>query len=190
MFLFRHGETLWSLSGKHTGWTDLELTERGELEAGCLGERLKGSVFDLVLSSPLKRAKKTCVLAGYEEQMKIDPALLEWNYGAYEGLTSKEILEKEPGWNIFTHNPPQGETSEEIQARADHVIETIKGLESVALFSSGHFLRAFTTRWLGLPIAYGSHLVLSTSSQSILGFEREVPAILLWNDTSHLNRLE
>ena len=190
VYIFRHGETEWSLSGQHTGWTDIELTLKGELEAKYLGDSLKDVKFDHVFSSPLKRAKNSCALAGFSKQMKLDPALLEWNYGDYEGLTSIEIWKKNPGWTIFSSNPPRGETSQEITARIDLFIENLKSLSgNIAIFSSGHISRALAARWLDLPVSFGSYLSLSTSSKSIVGFDRSLPVILLWNDTSHLNRL-
>ncbi len=185
VYLFRHGETEWSRASRHTGLTDLELTEEGKREAKCLNQGLK---FDYVLSSPLKRAKESCILAGYEKEMVLEPALLEWNYGDYEGLTSSQIWEKDPGWTVFTKDPPHGETATEIQKRADGLIRRLKG-NKIALFSSAHFLRSFTARWLKLPVSEGKHFSLSTASKSILGFEHDQPSIFLWNDISHLSKL-
>ncbi len=189
VYIFRHGETEWTVSGRHTGWTDIELSPNGEQEARCLGKSLKGMKFDHVFSSPLKRAKESCILAGFGKEMQLDPALLEWNYGGYEGLTTTEIHKNAPGWTIFTGDPPKGETSSEIAKRADLLIENLKSLGGdIAIFSSGHISRAIAARWLGLPVFFGTYLFLSTASKSIIGFEHEVPVILLWNDTSHLNR--
>lgn len=189
VYIFRHGETEWTVSGRHTGWTDIKLTPNGEQEAICLGKSLKGMKFDHVFSSPLKRAKESCILAGFGKEMQIDSALLEWDYGAYEGLTTVEIHKNAPGWTIFSGDPPNGETSSEIEKRADLFIENLKKLGGdIAIFSSGHISRAIAARWLGLPVSFGTYLFLSTASKSIVGFDREVPVILLWNDTSHLNR--
>ncbi len=191
VYIFRHGETSWSISGQHTGWTDLELNSNGINEAKFLGRALKGVKFDHVFSSPLKRAKETCVLAGFEKNMQLNPALLEWNYGDYEGLTSAEIWKIDPNWTIFTKDPPKGETSKEIEERVDLFIEKLRDLKGdIAIFSSGHISRAFAARWLNLPVSFGACLYLSTGSKSILGYEHKSPVILLWNDTSHLNRLE
>jgi len=185
IYLFRHGETEWSVAGRHTGLTDLPLTEKGIAEAKCLR---MGMQFDKVMTSPLKRAKETCILAGYEKEMIVEPALVEWNYGDYEGKTSKEIWEGNPGWTIFNQDPPNGEKAEEVGKRADLVIS--KCSQGVtAIFSSGHFLRVLAARWLGLAAADGRYLVLSTASRSLLGSEHKSPAILLWNDTSHLDKL-
>jgi broad specificity phosphatase PhoE len=189
--IFRHGETQWTKSGKHTGWTDIELSPNGVEEALCLKESLKNIRFDHVFASPLKRVKETCVLAGYGNQMQVDPTLLEWNYGAYEGLTTEEIWKKDPDWSIFTKDPPNGETSKEVAIRVDLLLESLGALGGeIALFSSGHISRAIVARWLGLGVSYGSLFYLSTASKSILGFERKNRVILLWNDTSHLNRPE
>jgi broad specificity phosphatase PhoE len=191
VYIFRHGATSWTKTCQHTGLTDLELSLKGDSEAKSLGESLKGVKFDHVFSSPLKRAQKTCVLAGFEKEMKLDPDLVEWNYGDYEGLTTEEIRDKVPGWTIFSGDPPNGETSLEIQKRADRFIAKIKSLSGdIAVFSSGHISRVIAARWLNLPVFFGSYLSLSTCSKSVLGFEREYPVILQWNGTSHLNRLE
>ena len=191
VYIFRHGATQWSITGQHTGSTDLELTLNGINEAKSLGESLKGMKFDHVFSSPLISAQTTCVLAGYEKGMEIDSALLEWDYGDYEGVTSEEIWKTRPGWTIFSGDPPNGETSVQIAKRADFFIEKLKLLSgNIAIFSSGHISRAITARWLNLPVSFGSYLYLSTSSKSILGLDRDLPVILLWNDTSHLNKLE
>jgi broad specificity phosphatase PhoE len=187
VYLFRHGETLWSKTGQHTGLTDLDLTPEGELEAKKLGESVKNISFDYVFASPLKRVLKTCDLVGLKENAVIEPKLLEWDYGDYEGLTSKEIWNQDPGWTIFKKDPPDGETSFDVQARADYIIHKISSLDgNIAIFSSGHFSRVIAARFLGLDISFGASLILSTASKSILGYEHNVPAIFLWNDTSHL----
>lgn len=189
--IFRHGETQWTKSQKHTGWTDIELSPQGREEAKSLGKSLINTSFDHVFASPLKRVKETCELAGYGKQMRIDSSLLEWNYGSYEGLTTEEIRKSDPDWTIFTKDPPNGETKREVTIRIDMLLESLRGLKGeIALFSSGHISRVIAARWLELDASFGSLFYLSTASRSMLGFEREKPVILLWNDTSHLNRLE
>jgi len=189
--IIRHGETDWSLNGRHTGSTDLELTQNGRNEAVLLGRSLKETKFDHVFSSPLKRAVTTCELAGFGAQSKLDPALSEWNYGDYEGLTSIEIYKTVPDWSIFSKDPPHGETSKKISLRADDLLDKLKGLGgNVLLFSSGHISRVITARWLGLPYSFGAYFSIATTSKSILGYEKERPVIFLWNDTSHLKKLE
>lgn len=181
IYLIRHGETEWSREGKHTGLTDISLTEKGEKEALTLGKRLKGIHFDHIFSSPLKRVKETCTICGFNPQ--IDKALLEWNYGAYEGVTSEEIYKTYPDWNIFTHGAPGGESTDDIVKRVDHFLKKIESLDgNIALFSSGHISRALTIRWLELPIQEGKRFSLSTGSLSILGYEHKNRALKLWND--------
>lgn len=187
VYILRHGQTAWTVTGQHTGLTDIDLTENGIREAELLGKSLKKIRFDHVLCSPLMRAKRTCAIVGYEKVAQYDPDLLEWNYGDYEGMTSKEIRKNCPHWTIFTKDPPHGEKSSEVGTRADRIINKIINLEgTVALFSSGHISRVIGARWIALPVSAGQHLLLSTGSKSILGFERENPVIELWNDTSHL----
>ncbi|MBM3193126.1 MAG: histidine phosphatase family protein [Chlamydiae bacterium] len=189
--IFRHGETQWTKSGRHTGWTDIELSPNGIKEAYSLRKSLKNCSFDHVFASPLKRVKETCEIAGLGKQMRVDPSLLEWNYGSYEGLTTDEIRKSDPNWTIFTKDPPMGETKKEVAIRLDMFLEVLKTLKGeIALFSSGHISRAIAARWLGLDVSFGSLFYLSTASRSILGFERENPVILLWNDTSHLSKPE
>ncbi len=189
--IVRHGETEWSLNGRHTGSTDLELTENGRNEAGLLGRSLRKTKFDHVFSSPLKRAMTTCELSGFGMQMKLEPSLVEWDYGDYEGLTSLEICKTVPNWSIFSKDPPNGETSKQICNRVDALLEKLKALGGdILLFSSGHISRAIAARWLGLPVSFGSYLALSTTSKSILFYEKEKPVIFLWNDTSHLKKPE
>ena len=186
IYLCRHGETQWSKSGQHTGLTDLELTDNGRKQASSLGKKIHGILFSKVLISPLKRAKETARLAHLHGE--IDPDLLEWNYGEYEGLTTKEIHQKDPTWNIFTHGGPGGESINEIKVRALRLIKKVKAMEgNVCLVSSGHISRAIGALWLGEDVSFGRYLVLSTASISKLGFEHENPAILGWNDTSHLD---
>jgi broad specificity phosphatase PhoE len=191
VYIARHGETAWSLSGQHTGLTDIPLTERGEKMAIALGDRLKGMSFTTVLTSPLKRAYRTCELAGFAGQAKIDPDLVEWNYGQYEGLTSKQIHAERAGWNLFHDGCPGGETPEAITVRADRVVARLRNLpDSILLFTSGHITRVLAARWLGLAVeVMASRLLLGTASLSALSYEHTLaePAIRLWNDTRHLN---
>jgi broad specificity phosphatase PhoE len=189
IILARHGETEWSLNGRHTGLTDIELTENGILQGKRLGERLGGKKFSKVYSSPLKRAHKTCELAGYGEGVEITDLLLEWDYGEFEGIKTVEIRKTYPEWNVFKGPVPGGESIEQVSARADALIEKIRSLGSeadVLLFSSGHFSRVFGARWVGFPAEYGRCLTMSTASYSLLSYEHEYPVIKTWNDTSHL----
>ncbi|MCB1148641.1 MAG: histidine phosphatase family protein [Chlamydiia bacterium] len=187
VFLCRHGETAWSLSGRHTSFTDIPLTEKGIEEALQLKKRLAKVEFTHVFVSPLQRAMETCRLAGLLEKAKVEPDLVEWNYGVYEGLTTPQIQESVPEWNIFTHGAPEGESIEDVQRRADRTIERFLECEgSVACFSSGHFSRVLGARWAGLSVAAGKVLKLSTASLSILGFEHDYRVIELWNDTDFL----
>lgn len=191
VYLARHGETAWSLSGQHTGRTDLPLTERGEQNARSLGERLKGVTFAKVLTSPLQRASRTCQLAGFGAVAEADRDLPEWDYGQYEGKRTAEILAERPGWQLFRDGCPGGETPAEIGARADRVVSRIRAVQgNVVIFSSGHILRVLAARWLGLAPAGGKYFLLSTASVSILGYEHDQtePVIRLWNDTSHLGK--
>ncbi|MCH9613834.1 MAG: Acid phosphatase [Chlamydiia bacterium] len=185
LYLMRHGETEWSLNGNHTGLTDLPLTENGEKQAKALSKRVVP--FDHVFASPLKRAFKTCEICGCGATAQVTDALLEWNYGDYEGLKTAEIREKKPDWDIFTDGAPNGESPEDVMRRANGFIEKLLKLDGdIALFSSGHFLRAFTTCWIKAPITLGKNLELSTASFSMLSFYREDPVIKVWNDTSHI----
>lgn len=187
IYLARHGETAWSLSGQHTGLTDLPLTPRGEANARRLGERLRGLDFAKVFTSPLQRAAKTCELAGFGAAAQTDRDLVEWNYGEYEGKRTAEILASHPGWDLFRNGCPGGESSDQIAARADRVVQRVRAIAGdVLIFSSGHFLRVFTARWLGLDADAGRCFLLDTASLSILSYEHELtcPAVLLWNETS------
>ena len=189
VYLARHGETAWSLSGQHTGRTDLPLTGRGEDQARALGERLHGLVFAKILTSPSQRAVRTCALAGFGATAEIDPDLAEWDYGAYEGRRTAEILTERPDWRLFRDGAPGGETPEQIAARADRVIARIRAVHGNALVvSSAHISRVFAARWLGLPPSGGRYFVLSTASLSLLGYEHDMtePVIRLWNDQSHV----
>jgi broad specificity phosphatase PhoE len=189
VYLARHGETAWSISGQHTGLTDLPLTERGERNARRLGERLRGLNFTAVLASPLKRAARTCELAGFGKAARVEPALLEWDYGDYEGRRSEEIHAERPDWQLFRDGCPRGENPAQVGARADHVLKQIRPLQGdILLFSSGHFLRVLAARWLALEPAAGRFFLLSTASLSALSYEhkRTQPAIRLWDDDRHV----
>lgn len=187
IYLIRHGETSWTLSGQHTGKTDLPLTPKGEQDALLLGKRLKGHTFEKILTSPLKRAEDTCELAGLAKHVYRDPDLVEWNYGDYEGLTTQEIHKRSPNWTIFERGAPNGESLSDVSARANKILAKIHSIHGdIALFSHGHFLRILAARWLNLPAQEGKHLLLSACSLSILSYERQTPVLALWNDTSHL----
>jgi broad specificity phosphatase PhoE len=189
VYLARHGETAWSLSGQHTGRTDLPLTDRGERNARALGERLRGLTFSKVFTSPLLRATRTCELAGFGRAAEIDPDLVEWDYGQYEGRRTVDIHAERPDWQLFRDGCPGGESPDQIGARADRVIVRLRGVEgNVLVFSSGHFLRVLGARWLNLEAAAGRYLLLSTASLSALGYEHNQaePAIRLWNETRHV----
>ncbi len=189
IYLARHGETAWSLSGQHTGRTDLPLTERGERNARALGERLRGLAFVKVFTSPLQRAVRTCELAGFGAVAEIDPDLVEWDYGQYEGRRTAEIHAERPDWQLFRDGCPGGESPDQIGAQADRVVGRLRAIKGdVLVFSSGHFLRVFAARWLGLDASAGRYLLLSTASLSALGYEHNLtePAIRLWNETRHV----
>src|SRR5215510_13290715 len=189
LYLARHGETAWTLSGQHTGLTDVPLTERGEQDARRLGERLRGLSFARVLTSPLQRASRTCDLAGFGSAAEQDRDLLEWNYGRYEGRTSADIHKERPDWDLFRDGCPDGESPDEISVRADRVVDRVRAIDgNVLLFSSGHFLRVLAARWLGLPPGAGRCFFLGTASLSELAYEhtRARPVISLWNDTRHV----
>lgn len=188
-YLVRHGETAWSLSGQHTGRTDIPLTEQGELEAKTLRDRLRGVGFSRVLTSPLQRARRTCELAGFGELAEIEPDLTEWDYGDYEGLRPADIRKGRPDWNVFRDGCPRGESPAQVSERADRLIARFRTLEgNIALFSHGHFGRVLAARWIGLHVRQAQHFLLSTASLSILGYEHnraEQSAIILWNTTPH-----
>jgi broad specificity phosphatase PhoE len=189
IYLARHGETAWSLTGQHTGLTDLPLTERGEQNAKALGKRLLGLKFGKVFTSPLQRAARTCELAGFGPVAEVDRDLLEWNYGQYEGRRTAEIHAERPDWQLFRDGCPGGESPDQVAARADRVVTRVRALRAdVLVFSSGHFLRVLAGRWLGLEPAAGRYLLLSTASLSALGYEHNLgqPVIRLWNDTRHV----
>jgi len=190
IYLARHGETAWSLSGQHTGLTDVPLTERGERNARRLGERLAGLAFAKVFTSPLQRAARTCELAGFRSVAEVDPDLVEWNYGKYEGLRTVEIHAKHPDWQVFRDGCPDGESPDQVGARADHIVRRLRAINGdVLIFSSGHFLRVLAARWLGLEPAAGRFFMLNTASVSELGYENSLaqPVIRLWNDTRHVH---
>jgi len=193
VYLARHGETSWSISGQHTGFTDLPLTERGERNARRLAERLKGLSFRKVFTSPLQRAMRTCELAGFGAQAEIDRDLLEWNYGEYEGHRTEEIHAERPDWQLFRDGCPGGESPQQVGARADRVVKRTRGIQgNVLIFSSGHILRVLTARCLSLEPADGKYFLLSTASLSALGYEHNLsqPVIQLWNDTNHVSALD
>jgi broad specificity phosphatase PhoE len=182
VWLARHGETEWSRDGRHTSHTDLALTARGEAEARALARALGGVDFDLVLASPRVRAVDTAVLAGYPEP-ETDPDLTEWDYGEYEGLTTPAIRESAPGWELWTHPTPGGETADQVAARADRIIARVlaEAPERALLVSHGHFLRVLASRWVGRPPRFGRHLLLRTATLSILGWERDNRTLARWN---------
>jgi len=191
-YLARHGETAWTISGQHTGVTDLPLTARGEAEAVRLGQRLEGLTFAAVLTSPLQRAVRTCELASFGSVAEVEPDLFEWNYGAYEGRTSADIRAERPDWQLFRDGCPGGESPDQIGARADRVVGRVRAIEGkVLLFSSGHFLRVLAARWLGLDPGAGRYLVLGTASLSAVGYEhdRSEPVIHLWGEMPQERRI-
>jgi broad specificity phosphatase PhoE len=188
IYLARHGNTAWTHTGQHTGLTDLPLTPDGEGNARRLGERLKGTKFAQVFTSPLQRAVRTCELAGFGSVAESDRDLVEWNYGKYEGLTSAQILRERPDWDLFRDGCPGGESPAQIGERADRVVARLRGVHgNVLLFSSGHFLRVLTARWLGLGPNGAGYFLLSPASLSILSYEHNLsrPVIQLWNDDHH-----
>jgi broad specificity phosphatase PhoE len=186
VYLARHGETTWSITGQHTGVTDLSLTRRGERNARRLGKRLAGLSFGEVLTSPLQRARRTCELAGFGSVAELDHDLVEWNYGDYEGLRTAEIHAKRPGWDLFRDGCPHGESPQQIGGRADRVMSRLRSVDfNVLVFSSGHFLRVLAARWLGLESAAGRFFMLDVASLSALSYEHNLSnsVIRLWNDT-------
>jgi len=195
LWLIRHAETEWSRSGRHTSHTNLPLTDDGERMARELAPTLHGRTFSRVWSSPLQRARHTCEIVGLASIMEIDPDLMEWNYGDYEGLTSEAIARERPGWDLWRHGCPRGETLEEVRTRADRVLARVLGVFApsatpeggdIALFSHGHFLRAFVSAWLELPPSRGRSFGLHADSVSILGFEHGTRVIWSWDWTEHL----
>ncbi|WP_046865986.1 histidine phosphatase family protein [Microvirga massiliensis] len=182
VFAIRHGETAWSLSGQHTGTTDIPLTDTGRRVADRLRLVLAKKRFALVLVSPLRRARETCDLAGLGGTAAIDPDLVEWNYGAYEGLTPRQICETAPGWLIFRDGCPGGEAPAQVGARVDRIIARARAVQGdVALFAHGHVLRVLAARWIGLPAGGGQHFLLDTGTLSVLGYYHDIPAVRIWN---------
>ena len=191
LWLVRHGETEWTVTGQHTGRTDIPLTALGRRQGAALGRHLAGRAFALVLVSPLTRALETCRIAGYGDVAKRTDDLCEWDYGAYEGRTTPEIRTEVPGWTIWTGNPPGGETLDQVARRAGNVIAQASAAGGdVALFAHGHMLRVLAACWLGLPPDAGRLLALGTASLSVLGYERETRNITTWNQDWHLVRKE
>lgn len=187
VWLLRHGETAWTITGQHTGRTNVPLTPMGERQAGALGARLVGREFALVLTSPLCRARDTCRLAGLGDRAEVDPDLQEWDYGAFEGKTTAEIRAEQPGWTVWSHGGPGGESPADVAARADRVVERVLAAGGdVALFAHGHLLRVFGARWLGHPPHVGAGLHLDTASICVLGHHREDRVIRHWNEVCHL----
>lgn len=187
--LARHAETEWSITGQHTGRTDIALTEAGRDAAVALGERLAGYRFDRVISSPLERARATAHLAGYDDP-EIDENLLEWDYGDYEGVTTADIRTNRPGWELWTDGAPNGESPADVAVRADaavaNAVDICQSGRDAIVFGHGHMLTALAVRWIRLPIEHGKHFRISTGSIGILRWKREHRVLDLWNDRSHL----
>ena len=182
VFAIRHGETAWSLSGQHTSTTDIPLTDNGRRVALRMQPVLTRNAYDLVLCSPMQRARETCKLAGLGDNAIVDPDLSEWNYGKYEGLTSEQIHKARPDWQLFRDGCPDGEAPEQVAARVDRVIARLRGIGgNVALFAHGHVLRVLGVRWIGLPPRAGENFLLDTATLSVLGYYREAPAMHIWN---------
>ena len=182
IFLIRHGETEWSLSGQHTGITEVPLTDGGRRQAERMRPMLSRQTFALVLVSPLGRARETCDLVGFGAEAIIDPGLIEWNYGEYEGLMPQQIQAKRPGWLIFRDGCPGGETPRQVGARVDQVVARARAADGdVALFAHGHVLRVLAARWIGLPPRAGQHFLLNTGTLSVLTYYHEIPAVRVWN---------
>jgi broad specificity phosphatase PhoE len=182
VFAIRHGETAWSLSGQHTGTTDIPLTDNGRRLAERMRPVLAKEAFALVLVSPKQRARETCELAGLGDNAVIEPDLVEWDYGEYEGLTPKQIRKTAPHWLIFRDGCPGGEAPEQVGARVDRVIARTRAVDGdVALFAHGHVLRVLAGRWLGLPAGGGQHFLLDTGTLSVLSYYHDIPAVRIWN---------
>lgn len=189
VYLARHGNTAWTRSGQHTGLTDLQLTPDGERNAVRLGERLQGLTFAKVFTSPLQRAARTCELAGFKATAEVDPGLVEWNYGEYEGLTSEQIMQGNPNWDLFRDGCPGGESPQQIGERATRMVQRIRSVAGdVLLFSSGHLIRVLAACWLGVGPAGGRFFLLSPASLSALSYEHNLsrPAVRLWDDDRHV----
>jgi broad specificity phosphatase PhoE len=188
LFLVRHGDTEWTDTRRHTGRTDVPLNARGEGRARQLGEALRRETFGRVFTSPLVRARRTCDLAGFGERAEVEPALVEWDYGRYEGRTTADIQREQPGWNLFRDGAPGGETIEQVAARADVFVAKVRAADAdVLAFSSGHTIRVIAVRWLGLPPADARHFFTATASIGVLGYEhdRGEPVVLLWNSVAN-----
>ena len=182
IYLLRHGETEWSLNGRHTGVTDIPLTENGRMIARLLQPILGREKFAMVLTSPLQRARETCELAGLSTLANIDRDLLEWNYGEYEGLTTEQIQQTKPNWSLFRDGCPDGESPLQIAVRADRIVAKIRAVDgNVALFAHGHILRVLAARWISLSESYGEHFLLDTATLNVLGYYGEAPAFKIWN---------
>ena len=182
VYLLRHGETEWSLNGRHTGVTDIPLTENGRVAARLLKPILAKVTFTLVLTSPLQRARETSELAGLGQFANVEPDLIEWNYGEYEGLKTDQIRLTSPGWSVFRDGCPGGESPEQVGARADRVITKVRATAgNVALFGHGHFTRVLAARWINLSANYGENFLLDTATLNVLGYYRESPAFMIWN---------
>ena len=191
IWLIRHGETEWAVSGRHTGRTDIPLTDGGRRQAAALGRHLGGRPFALVLSSPLGRALETCRLAGYGDVVQTTDDLLEWDYGDYEGRTTVEIRREVPGWTVFKDGVPHGESAADVGRRADNVIRRAAAAGGdVAFFAHGHLLRVLGACWLGLPPEAGRLFTLGTAAMCVLGYERETRVFVVWNQDWHLVRTE
>lgn len=186
IYILRHGETEWSKSGQHTGLTDIPLIDEGVKQAKALKKALSGIEFDKVFCSPLLRAKQTCQQCGLLDGAVINSDLLEWDYGDYEGMTTHQIHNSDPSWTVFTKDPKNGETSMQVEARADRLIEEAKKYDGkIAFFSSGHFSRALAARWLGFPVSHGRYFKLSPATFSILSFEHDYQVIKSWNNVPY-----
>jgi broad specificity phosphatase PhoE len=188
VYLARHGETAWTITGQHTGRSDIPLTPHGERNARSLGERLHGIAFERVLCSPLQRARRTCELAGFGDRAVVEPDLAEWDYGEYDGRTAEEIRRERPGWDVFQDGCPGGESPDAVGLRADRVIAGLRQEEGrTLLFGHGHFFRVLAARWILLAASDGRHFMLSTAALSVLAYggSRADPAIRLWNDDRH-----
>lgn len=190
VYLARHGETQWTITRQHTGRTDIPLTADGEEDAKLIGRRLAHLKFTKVFSSPLQRARRTCELAGFTN-VEIDPDLLEWDYGDFEGLKTTEIRERNPKWDLFADGAPNGETGAQIALRADRIVSKLLAQTgNVLVFAHGHYLRVLAARWCKADVSFARHLLLGTSSISVLSFDHgkiDEPAIMLWNDDRHLS---
>jgi broad specificity phosphatase PhoE len=191
IYIARHGDTAWTVSGQHTGLTDLPLTPDGEQHARGLKDRLKDIPFARVFTSPLQRARTTCALAGFGSVAEVEKGLLEWDYGKYEGLLSTEIHKERPDWDLFRDGAPGGETPAQVAARADNIVVRLRAIGgNVLLFSSGHFIRVLAARWIGVELSpHFNSFVLGTASLSAVGYDRDLsrPAIHLWNDMGHVS---